>query len=232
MQPQDPNVWVDPLAGRYESYLAGLREKLTVVSKRGVGPAAKASRPYFVEEIERVETIVNAGRPEIDRALAARNTADAAVRAHCEQPVPEDEEGEVRYYVRRRRLERASADAHAAFENAVRVHRLPPVWWEGGESMAALQATGFVAQLVQSSRRSNSSTHASDVVRRAVQGVRRAEAMHYGYWEEKGSLDADAVFDDQTRRVFEYRWYWAAKELGLETGPEPDGLVRLPEYRT
>jgi hypothetical protein len=93
--------------------------------------------------------------------------------------------------------------------------------------MAALEDTEMVWQTIQTSRASNSSTAASDVIRRYVSGITHAVAMHYGYWEER---DLNNSYDDETRRMFEYRWYWVAKELGLETGPEPDGLVALPEY--
>jgi hypothetical protein len=90
--------------------------------------------------------------------------------------------------------------------------------------MAALHDTELVWQTIQTSRASNSSTDASDVVRRHAVGVRRAVAMLYGYWEER---DLNKSYDEETRRMFEYRWYFVAKELGLETGPEPDGLVAL-----
>jgi len=216
--------WVDPLAKQYAIYVSGLREKLALVSKRGVGSAAKASRPYFTAEIERVEAILNADRSEIDRARAACNAADSAVQAHCEQSVPTDEEGEVAYYVRRNRLVRASEQARAALESVGQRLKLPPVSWNPGTSMTALEDTEQVRQTIQTSRISNSSTDASSVVRRAVKGVSRNVAMLYGYWEER---DLNKSYDDETRRMFDYRWDWVAKELGLETGPEPDGLVAL-----
>jgi hypothetical protein len=225
MQPQH---WADPLAKQYATYLTSLREKLALVSKRGVGSAAKASRSYFAAEIERVEEILNADRSAIDVTRTERDAADTALQAHCAQPVPADEEGEIAYYVRRNRLVRASEQARAALEFAVRVHGLPPVSWNPGNSMAALEDTEMVQETIKTSRASNSSTDASDVIRRTVSGVRRDVAMLYGYWEER---DLNRSYDDETRRMFEYRWYWVANELGLETGPQPDGLIALPEYR-
>lgn len=220
--PEEILAWRDPRQGKYDQFRAHALDCLEKL-KRATGPAASYSRTHFKAELKRVDSLIaerDRKTPELEAAREAYRVALANVREHNARSASIlNVEEEIRSMATRNVLGRLYGEAKQAFIDTALSSQLPPIGTGQHHLYNVLRET---AELAEHALKPGGveyirgySTRSLEVAEVQGRAAEPETAIYFAVaeYEWPGSPEAKLVFD--------LRWFFAARKLGLEVPPYP-----------
>jgi hypothetical protein len=212
----------DDRVAKCERHIARCTEWIDMLGKRDTH-ATRFARATLKAEIARTQAILDA-RPSIELERAALQKAHDNWCAHIAEPLPTDTEGELRRIATRNVLDRAQVAAYRVF-------------------IAAAQNASVRTPQDPASAYAHACTESADLAAKAGDLTERfwgygytnaaldlAEVQGRAYRDTHGHLGlalyaiaaADRDCSDETRALFEMRWYFLCRKAGVAGAELPD----------